>query len=497
MDTRALDRLEDLVSQMSPPVRADLQILKLKYAPASSVASVLKEAFSNKDQGRPPKRRAVKILSDPESNSILVQGADALQMKSIKDLAEFYDKPDAADTDSVHQTEKFPLQWADAESVAETLKDLYHDLLSSKEKASASQPQDQRRPFVFAYDGSPGGEAQKRPRFRGLLSVGADKVSNTLIVSAPPYLMKEVGQLIQELDEGAKHADSPSVLKLKYAPVSSVASVLKEAFSKDQDRSAKRRPLRIVPDYDTNSILVQGADALQLKSIQETIELYDKPETADVQSVHETEKFVLQWVDADSVAATLRDVYHDFLSPKDKPSTNQRQDQQQRPFIVTLRDSPGAGEAEKRPRFQGLLSVGVEKPSNTLVVSAPAYLMKEVGKLVHELDEGAKSSSVVSVMPVAAGTNAEAIEETLFRVVTGGNSYSSRGLPGGQFAQPGRGPQGPFAQPGRASLGQFGQPRGGALGQFTQPGRPGQFQFGQPGQTYGRSGGFGPFGGPR
>ncbi len=229
MDTRALDRLEDLVSQMSPPVRADLQILKLKYAPASSVASVLKEAFSNKDQGRPPKRRAVKILSDPESNSILVQGADALQMKSIKDLAEFYDKPDAADTDSVHQTEKFPLQWADAESVAETLKDLYHDLLSSKEKASASQPQDQRRPFVFAYDGSPGGEAQKRPRFRGLLSVGADKVSNTLIVSAPPYLMKEVGQLIQELDEGAKHADSPSVLKLKYAPVSSVASVLKEA----------------------------------------------------------------------------------------------------------------------------------------------------------------------------------------------------------------------------------------------------------------------------
>ena len=66
---------------------------------------------------------------------------------------------------------------------------------------------------------------------------------------------------------------------------------------------------------------------------------------------------------------------------------------------------------------------------------------------------------MVSVMPVAAGTDAEAIEETLFRVVTGGNSYSSRGLPGGQFAQPGRGPQGPFAQPGRASLGQFGQPR--------------------------------------
>ena len=287
---------------------------------------------------------------------------------------------------------------------------------------------------------------------------------------------------------------TPPRLQAEICPRLVGRNVLREAFSRIRTRQAAA--VRIVPDYDTNSVLVQGADAPQLKSIQETVELYDKPETADAQSVHETEKFVLQWAEADSVAATLRDVYHDFLSPKEKPSTSQRQDQQQRPFIVTLRDAPGAGKPRsgRGSRDSSRSASKSLKHAGGLSSRLPDERGGEAGPRV---GRGAKSSSVVSVMPVAAGTNAEAIEETLFRVVTGGNSYSSRGLPGGQFAQPGRGPQGPFAQPGRASLGQFGQPRGGALGQFTQPGRPGQFQFGQPGQTYGRPGGFGSFGGPR
>ena len=375
---------------MSPTVRADFEILKVRYALASSVANVLKDAFSNKDQSRFSKRWPVKIVADSETNSILVQGADASQLKSIKDLLEFYDKPDGSDADSVHQTEKFVLQWAEAESVAETLKDLYHDLLTPKEKTS-NQPQDQqRRPYVFAYGDSPGGgEAQKRPRFRGLLSVGADKVSNTLIVSAPPYLMKEVAKVIEDLDEGAKHTDAPSIFRLKFAVASSFATVLRESIS---NKDAKRRPLKIVSDYDTNSVVVQGADAPQVKTIQEMVELYDRPEAADAQSVHESESFALQWVNADSVAATLRDVYRDFLSTKQNTSASQHQDQQQRPFVVALHDASVAGEAEKRPRFQGLLSLGVEKASNTLVVSAPAYLMKEVTKLIHELDEGANPS---------------------------------------------------------------------------------------------------------
>ncbi len=81
-------------------------------------------------------------------------------------------------------------------------------------------------------------------------------------------------------------------------------------------------PVKIVSELDTNSILVQGADASQLKSIKELIEFYDKPEAPDAQSVHQTKKFILQWSRADVVADTIKDLYRDLLSPKDKALSN-------------------------------------------------------------------------------------------------------------------------------------------------------------------------------
>ena len=237
LDTRALDRLEDLISQLSPAGKTDYQIFRLKYALASSVTTVLKDIFkdgekqrvplwmqfeygtgdsSDKGAGRLSKRRALKIVSEYDTNSILVQGADASQLKTIRELIEFYDKPEPPDAQSVHQTEKFILQWSKAESVADTIKDLYRDLLSPKDRALANQQQEQqRRPYIFLFDESSGeGESQKRPRFQGLLSIGVDKVSNTLVVSAPPYLMKDVSKLIKELDEAAQPVEAVSVVKI-------------------------------------------------------------------------------------------------------------------------------------------------------------------------------------------------------------------------------------------------------------------------------------------
>jgi type II secretory pathway component GspD/PulD (secretin) len=235
LDTRALDRLEDLVSQLSPAYKTDYEIFRLKYALASSVATVLKEIFkegggqriplwmqieygmgdsSEKERGRLSKRRALKIVSEIDTNSILVQGADASQLKTIKELVAFYDKPEPPDAQSVHKTEKFVLRWTKAEVIADTLKDVYRDLLSPKDRALAGQQPRPERSFIITFDDSGGGESQKRPRFQGLLSIGVDKVSNTLIVSAPPYLLQEVGKLITELDEAAQPVESVSVVKI-------------------------------------------------------------------------------------------------------------------------------------------------------------------------------------------------------------------------------------------------------------------------------------------
>jgi type II secretory pathway component GspD/PulD (secretin) len=213
-----------------------------------------------------------------------------------------------------------------------------------------------------------------------------------------------------------------------------------DGSDKDRGRLSKKRPLKIVSEYDTNSILVQGADASQLKTIKELVEFYDKPEPPDAQSVHQTEKFILRWTKADVVAETIKDLYRDLLSPKDRALSGQQQDQQRRPFVISLfDDSSGEGEAQKRPRFQGLLSLGVDKVSNTLIVSAPPYLMKEVSKLIKELDEAAMPSEAVSVVKLGPGVSSQKIQEAVSRAMgNGGTGRPGSGRPGmGQPGQPG------------------------------------------------------------
>ena len=49
--------------------------------------------------------------------------------------------------------------------------------------------------------------------------------------------------------------------------------------SKDDSkgRLSMRRPLKFISDSESNTIVVQNADAAQLKTIEELIALYDKP----------------------------------------------------------------------------------------------------------------------------------------------------------------------------------------------------------------------------
>ena len=231
-----------------------------------------------------------------------------------------------------------------------------------------------------------------------------------------------------------------------------------DGSDKDRGRLSKKRPLKIVSEYDTNSILVQGADASQLRTIKDLVEFYDKPEPPDAQSVHQTEKFVLRWTKAEVVAETIKDLYRDLLSPKDKALSGQQQDQQRRPFVIPLfDDSSGEGEAQKRPRFQGLLSIGIDKLSNTLIVSAPPYLMKEVSKLIKDLDEAAMPTESISVVKVGPGVSSKQIQEAVSRAMGDGSQGGPR-----------------RTKPG--------------VGQPGQPGQPGDHNHGQPGDQGGRGG---------
>ncbi len=231
-DTKALDRLEMLMGQTGA-ARKDYDVIHLKYAEAYWVALTLEDFFGENDKktnsnsqwdpwwGPPPsdekddtrrlsRRKPLKFISDDTTNTILVQGATADQLRTIKDLVELYDRPVMTDSESARKTEIFQIRHAKAAVVAEAIKDVYRDLLSANDKAliNSKKPQQDNKAVSITYGGGAGGgtdnEVERKPKFKGYLSLGVDEVSNTLVISAPEFLFRDIARLVEQLDAAAR-----------------------------------------------------------------------------------------------------------------------------------------------------------------------------------------------------------------------------------------------------------------------------------------------------
>lgn len=219
-DPRALEIVDFLLQDVVPP-KSDYRIFRLRYAWADNVVKVLETLFSEKktesrsrysywfdpwtsstsepnEPSRLSSRRAVKFVADLDTNTILVQNADARQLTQIEQIIQFYDQPPPQDSESVRVTEIFRIRYSKASKVAAAVKEVYRDLLSPDE----NRPGGDRGGFLLFLDGGQGDA--RTPRFKGLLSIGVDDLSNTLLVSSPVYLMNDIRKLIQELDQAAE-----------------------------------------------------------------------------------------------------------------------------------------------------------------------------------------------------------------------------------------------------------------------------------------------------
>lgn len=228
-DTKALDRLEELMDNLAPQ-RSDYKVFSLKYAEAFWVAVNLEDFFKEEEEKdssrgrydyywgyydsssgsddssrRLSQRRPLKFISDDATNTILVQGADPAQLKTIEDLIELYDQRESTDSQSARRTVVFQIRYSKASVIAETIKDVYRDLLSSNDKALQNNGQQQRpeRSYTY-YFGDEGGDERMAPKFKGYLSLGIDDLSNALVVSAPEFLFNDLAEVIQALDQVAE-----------------------------------------------------------------------------------------------------------------------------------------------------------------------------------------------------------------------------------------------------------------------------------------------------
>ena len=159
----------------------------------------------------------------------------------------------------------------------------------------------------------------------------------------------------------------------------------------------------------------------------------------------------MKYSQASVIAETVKSVYRDLLSSND-PSLQNKGDGKQQPqtspsmsyvFGRSSNNDDTKDEPKDQPiRFKGLLSIGVDEISNTIVVSAASGLMEDISHLIESLDEAAKPTTTFQVVPLSQNVDASAIQEKLGRMIEAGRRpkikvSSSGDRSGGQGQNPG------------------------------------------------------------
>ena len=227
-----------LLANMAPR-RQEYEVFHLKHALASLVTLNLEEYFeegeSSEDafwrgwygfdsgsttEGRQglSQRRKLRFIYDYDTNSILVSNATPEQLSIIRGLIDVYDQPPSEESISARRFQIFRLEYAKAENVASTIKEVFRDLLSAKDTAfegskSGGNREGSTRNYYRVY----GGESDKKPTkvkasFAGALSIGIDSTANMLIVSAQEEWMPAIADMIKTLDTEA--ADDVPAMKV-------------------------------------------------------------------------------------------------------------------------------------------------------------------------------------------------------------------------------------------------------------------------------------------
>ena len=232
-DPAALNALEDLMDTLDPP-KKELKYYRLKYVYASKVILKLKEYFKDelmdqtesvfdawgeksgskdKDLGRATlgSRELMRFMAEDYSNTVIVQGASPSQLAAIEQLLELYDKAPVPDNYLARKTEVIHLKYSRAEDITASLKEVYRELLSSKdkefqdEKKGQSVVSNKENNYVFG-EVTKNAEGDEDPviiKFDGMLAISADEISNSLIISARKEVLESVKETIKLLDKAA------------------------------------------------------------------------------------------------------------------------------------------------------------------------------------------------------------------------------------------------------------------------------------------------------
>ncbi|MCA9240710.1 MAG: hypothetical protein KDA37_10940, partial [Planctomycetales bacterium] len=259
-DPAAVARAEELLDSLSPR-EEQFHEFKIKHTDAYYIWYDLKDYFEEELKGDGKEvvrdwygrirefgkdtpalslsqRRQMRFLYIVQTNSVIVANATPQQLDTIEKLIDIWDQPPRESDVRNRRTGMVKVNYSSPTKIATALKEVYRDLLSSRDKEFQTEENKSGSGYTTAkttqvefagVDQSDGPVTTTKPikvRFDGALSIGVDEVSGMLLISATTEIYDGVVRMIHLLDEEARPNNTIAVHRVNSGNVESVKQAL-------------------------------------------------------------------------------------------------------------------------------------------------------------------------------------------------------------------------------------------------------------------------------
>lgn len=266
-----ITEIEKMLTELDKPAATTrkTEFVKLEFANAEQTSNALKVFYGRyAPEAATPGARAVTIVADPASNSLVIS-ADEQEWAGITALLA---KLDTKEYDTTRQLAVIPLVHADASSIARALNEGFRAPIEDRlraDRARGNQPRtntgrpDEVAPPAILVDAS------------GMPIVTAEVQTNSLIVFAGRRELDRIEQIVKQLDvSGFESMPQARIIPLKSGKPSQVASMIRELFLNQKDRVGGPRSVLILGDDQAGALIVRAADDqyAQIKTLADTLQ---------------------------------------------------------------------------------------------------------------------------------------------------------------------------------------------------------------------------------
>ncbi|MEH6482151.1 MULTISPECIES: type II secretion system secretin GspD [Pseudoalteromonas] len=169
----SVNRLVEIIRSVDQAGDKRVDIVKLKYATADDVVSVVDNIYKDSGKGSVPEFLIPKVVADGRTNSVIVSGEGQARTRAIE-LIKRLD----GELESQGNTKVFYLNYAKAEDLVKVLQGVSKSLVEDAQ----------------------GGTTKTRSRSNNESSIESHPDSNSLIITAQPDTMRSLESVIERLD---------------------------------------------------------------------------------------------------------------------------------------------------------------------------------------------------------------------------------------------------------------------------------------------------------